>query len=79
MVEPIRVEIAMATFLEELKVATLKNHARSHGVKLGRNKTELIQNILDAATTRVLMIEAPKGKPLSVGLQLKYETREKNS
>ncbi len=41
-----------------LKMKTLRAYARSHNIKLGKNKAALIENIVDAVNKWQLIIQA---------------------
>ena len=54
------------TLALEMRATTLKVFARSHGIKLGKNKTELLNNILDATDRLEILSEAIPGGDLKV-------------
>ena len=54
------------TLALEMRAKTLKAFARSHGIKLGKNKTETLNNILDATDKLEIRSSAVPGGDLSV-------------
>ena len=53
---------AAEAFLE-LRAVTLREFSKSHGIKLGRTKKQLVENILNACSSYEIIIQAvPGGK-----------------
>lgn len=53
-----------------LKVKTLRVYAKSHNIRLGKNKSELIENIIESVTKWSLRLEAIPGGNLSIDFVL---------
>ena len=52
--------------LFRLRVKTLRRYAKSHNIKFGKNKSELVENIINSITKWSLRLEAIPGKDLSI-------------
>ena len=55
----------------ELRMATLKRFAKSHGIKFGRVKEQMVWNILDACSTYEVAIETVPGRNATITLTFK--------
>jgi len=53
-----------------LKVKTLRIYAKSHNIKFGKNKAELIENIINSITSWSLRLEAIPGSDLTISFAL---------
>lgn len=56
--------------LFDLKVKSLRTYAKSHNIKYGKNKAELIENIINSITEWSLRLETPPGGDLLVSFAL---------
>ena len=56
--------------LFSLKVKTLQVYAKSHGIRLGKNKSELIENIAKAIQMYELSVQALPGASVLISFVL---------